>query len=62
MPVKEKKRQRIYDAICEPISRARVEVRMCRQSGAPLPDVDKMLRDLTEAIWTKVKIEAGLRD
>jgi hypothetical protein len=62
MPVKEKKRQRIFDAICDPIARARVEIRMARSNGTPLPDVDKILRDLTEQIWTKVKIEVGLRD
>jgi len=62
MPVKEKKRQRIYNAIADPITRARVEVSMSRKAGVPLPDIDKLLRDLTEQIWTKVKIEAGLRD
>lgn len=62
MPVKEKKRQRIYDAIAGPINRARVDVRMATRPGMSLTDVDKLLRDLTEQIWTKVKIEAGLRD
>ncbi len=62
MPVKESKRQRIFDAIAEPISRARVIVRTCNSENKPVPDVDKMLRELTQEIWTRVKIEAGLRD
>lgn len=59
MPVKETKRQRIFDAICDPVSRLRVEL---KTSDVSKDAVDRKLRALVNEIWTKVKIEAGLRD
>jgi len=59
MPVKETKRQRIFDAICDPVSRLRVEL---KTSDVSKEDIDRKLRDVVSEIWTKVKIEAGIRD
>jgi hypothetical protein len=61
MPVSTKKRQKIYEAIAGPVADARVFVRM----NVEQPEkerIDNLLYKLTEQIWSKVKIEVGLRD
>jgi hypothetical protein len=61
MPISAKKRQKIYEAISKPVTDARVFVRM----NIDQPErerLDNLLHKLTEEIWTKVKIEMGLRD
>ena len=61
MPISAKKRQKIYEAIHNPVTDARVFVRM-NVDQLEKERIDNLLYKLTEQIWAKVKIEMGLVD
>ena len=62
MRMSEKKRQAVYDAICEPIMKKRIAI---KQSESVLGvknarDIDDILYHLERDIWMEVKKALGL--